>query len=126
MTQANNGAPAGLAACAVVPVVLMVTVTDELFAPGVTDVGLMVQVAKVGTPAQAKLTALEKLPPTDPTDNWYVAVDPAFTVAVPPVEGMLKSMPDPESETSCGLLAAEFVNVSVPVRLPEAVGVKVT
>ncbi len=39
---------------------------------------------------------------------------------------MLKSMPEPASETSCGLLAAESVRVMVPERVPDDVGVKVT
>ena len=39
---------------------------------------------------------------------------------------MLKSMPEPVSETSCGLLTAESVRVSVPERVPEEVGVNVT
>src|SRR2546423_549832 len=34
--------------------------------------------------------------------------------------------PVPESDTVCGLLASESVSVSVPVRVPPAVGVKVT
>jgi len=53
-------------------------------------------------------------------------VAPAVTLAAPPEDGMLKSMPDPASETSCGLLAAESVRVRFPVRLPEVVGVNVT
>ena len=55
-----------------------------------------------------------------------MAVPPAVTLAVPPEAGMLKSMPDPDSDTSCGLLAAESVTVKVPVRFPEEVGVKLT
>ena len=34
--------------------------------------------------------------------------------------------PVPESDTVCGLLASESVMVSVPLRVPVAVGVKVT
>ena len=75
---------------------------------------------------QTRLIALEKFPPTALIENWYVAVAPALTVAVPPDEGMLKSMPGPLSETNCGLLAAESVMARVPVRVPEAVGVNVT
>ena len=42
----------------------MVTVTADGFAPGVTEVGLMVQVENAGTPAQTRVTWLEKVPPT--------------------------------------------------------------
>ena len=47
-------------------------------------------------------------------------------VSEPPAAGMLKSMPEPVSETNCGLLTAESVSVSVPERVPEEVGVNVT
>ena len=49
-----------------------------------------------------------------------------MTVDEPPEDGMLKSMPEPARETSCGLSAAESVRVRVPVRVPDEVGVKVT
>ena len=64
-SQANPvpGAALGMASCAVVPVVLTLTVTEAALAPGVTEVGLMVQVENAGFPAQARLIALEKLPP---------------------------------------------------------------
>src|ERR1700722_13801421 len=39
---------------------------------------------------------------------------------------MLKSIPDPVKLTICGLFAAESVNVTVPVREPEAVAENVT
>ncbi len=64
--KANTGccvAP-GTESCAVVPVVLMVTVTVDGFAPGVTEVGLRVQVENAGTPAHTRVTWLEKVPPT--------------------------------------------------------------
>ncbi len=50
--------------------VATVTVTVVALAPGVTDAGLMVQVAKAGTPAQFRLMALEKDPPTGEISNW--------------------------------------------------------
>ena len=47
-------------------------------------------------------------------------------VSEPPAAGMPKSMPEPDSETNCGLFTAESVRVSVPERVPEEVGVNVT
>ena len=54
--------------CAVVPAVLTVTVTVDGLVPGVTEVGLTVQVENGGAPSQARLTALEKVPPTGVID----------------------------------------------------------
>src|SRR5208282_4586464 len=54
----------GAESCAVVPVVLMVTVTAAALAPGVTEAGLTAQVENAGTPAHASVTVLEKVPPT--------------------------------------------------------------
>lgn len=54
----------GRASFADVAAVLTVTVTVEALEPGVTEVGLTVQVANAGTPSQVRLIALEKVPPT--------------------------------------------------------------
>ena len=59
----------GTESCAVVPVVLMVTVTAAALAPGVTDAGVTVQVENAGTPAHASVTVLEKVPPTGLIDS---------------------------------------------------------
>lgn len=70
--QANTGlgATPGTERSAVVPVVLMVTVTAAGSAPGVTEAGLTVQVENAGTPAQTRVTELEKVPPTGLIDSW--------------------------------------------------------
>lgn len=47
-------------------------------------------------------------------------------VAEPPEDGMTKSMPEPTSETDCGLSTAVSVRMRVPVRVPDEVGVKVS
>src|SRR5450432_2468242 len=69
--KANMGrcAAPGRASCEVVPVVLMLTATVVGLAPGVTEVGLRVQVENAGTPAQMRLTALENVPPTGLIDK---------------------------------------------------------
>jgi hypothetical protein len=105
---------------------LIVTATATFPAPGTTEFGLTVQTENARTPWQDSFTWFEKVPPTEPTDNEYVAVAPALTVADPPEVDMLKSIPDPVRVTTCGLFAAESVNVTVPVRVPDAVAVKLT
>src|SRR5271157_617943 len=71
-SQGSTGLRAALelASCAEVPVVLMLTETGAVVEPGVTEVGLRVQVENAGRPAQAKLIALEKLPPTGLMESW--------------------------------------------------------
>jgi len=126
--EANIGRDAapGSDSRAVVPLVLIATVNEAFPAPGTTEVGLMLHTESAGTPWQVRFTWFEKVPPIEPTDKEYVAVAPAFTVADPPEGDMLKSIPDPVKVTTCGLFAAESVNVTVPVRVPEAVAVNVT
>ena len=46
-------------------VVVMVTVVEAPFAPGVTETGEKLQVALAGNPPQLKPTALENDPPTE-------------------------------------------------------------
>ena len=55
-----------------------------------------------------------------------VPLVPALTVADCGEAVRLKSAPVPESWTVCGLPLALSLTVSVPVRLPETVGVNVT
>ena len=50
----ERGAALGVESCAEVPAVLRVTVTVDGLAPGVTEVGLTVQVENAGGPAQAE------------------------------------------------------------------------
>jgi hypothetical protein len=59
-----------------------VTVAATVFEPGVTEFGEMLQDAFVGTPPQVRVTALPKVPPTEATFTVYVAVFPAWTVAL--------------------------------------------
>ena len=59
----GRGAAPGEASSAEVPAVFTVTVTVDGLAPGVTEVGLTVQVENAGAPSQARVTALEKDPP---------------------------------------------------------------
>ena len=67
--NAERGAAFGVESCAEVPAVLRVTVTVDGLAPGVTEAGLTVQVENAGEPAQTRLTALEKVPPTGLIDT---------------------------------------------------------
>ena len=62
------GAAPGVESCAAIPAVLSVTAMTDGLVPGVTDVGLTVQVENAGAPAQTRLTALEKVPPTGVID----------------------------------------------------------
>jgi hypothetical protein len=76
--------------------------------------------------------------PLHPKDIWelnpkmgvkvtlYVAVWPGATDMDAWVAAIEKSMLPPDREITCGLLGALSVRVSVPVRVPPAVGVKLT
>ena len=84
------------------------------------------QVDALGAPEQLKFTVPEK-PPAAEAVRSNVAAAPAATVADWVVVAMAKPVePAPVSETVCGLSVAESVSVNVPVRVPLAVGVKVT
>src|SRR5580698_4679781 len=104
----------------------MVSVSEALLAPGVTEAGENPQVAFAGSAAQAKVTAFENVPPTAATDKLKVAVAPALMVVCVVVALTLKSTPVPVRLTVCGLTVALSFTVSVPVRLPVAVGVSTT
>ena len=94
--------------------------------PGVTELEDKLQVALVGAPPQLNLTASVNAPPTLAILIVYVAVAPAFRVLLVGALVRLKSEPVPVRPMVCGLFCALLVTVSVPERLPEAVGVKVT
>jgi hypothetical protein len=94
--------------------------------PTLTDDGDIEHVELAGAPEH--VSAIVPLKPVPPTrDIGYVAVAPAVTVAEPPEPLLppdtLKSAPVPRSAI-IGEIAEMTVNV--PVRLPPAVGVKVT
>ena len=87
------------------------------------------QTAPLGAPVQVS-EAVPLIPPP-PIDSEYVAFEPAVNLAeLEPPEAMPSASegfpPVPESATACGLSGASSVIVRVPVRLPLAVGVKVT
>ena len=110
-------------------VVVIVTKAVEAVAPlGVTELGVTAQVACVivAGSAQLKLTVWLN-PPCDATESVNVAVPPALTVAdCWPVVVTAKSSPVPESATICGLPGDVSVMTRLPVRVPPAVGLKVT
>src|SRR5437763_48196 len=94
----------------------------------VTEDGDTVQVAPVSAPAHARATA-DLSPPVGVMVTVNMRVFPAFTFCVPAGPGNAKSgaaVPFPLSATVCGLPPALSATDSVPVRAPEAVGVKVT
>ena len=96
--------------------------------PGLMGLGEAIHVASEGAPAQESVTASLN-PETLDTAKLYWAVCPGVTVSEegePEVVLSVKSCPMPLSVTVWGLLAALSVSVSVPLRGPLAVGVKVT
>ena len=104
------------------------TVKGAADVPGVTEVGDTVHMDILGAPVQASETALEK-PLSAETCKLYVAGEPAVTEAeVEPLKAAAreKSVAAPERLMEWGLPAALSVMVRDPVRLPAAVGVKVT
>ena len=106
---------------------VVVTSTVTLV-PGFTVEGEIEQLAATGIPPQVRATGWLN-PPTAFTSNEYFAVWPGRMVAdvgEPGDVASAKSCPAPVSETVCGLLLALSVIDSVPLRLPVALGVKVT
>ena len=97
-------------------------------APVVVNVaGVGVHVTVNGAPVQVRV--IVPLKPVGLNCRLYVAGWPAVTVAEaePPVAVTTeKSVPIPESETVCGLPEELSAMERAPVRLPVAVGVKVT
>src|SRR5207237_516261 len=94
----------------------------------VTEDGDTVQVAPVSAPAHARETA-DLSPPVGVMVTVNMRVFPAFTFWVPAGPVNAKSgaaVPFPLSASVCGLPPALSATDSVPVRAPEAVGVKVT
>jgi len=94
----------------------------------VTEDGDTVQVAPVSAPAHARATA-DLSPPVGVMVTVNMRVFPAFTFWVPAGPVNAKSgaaVPFPLSASVCGLPPALSATDSVPVRAPEAVGVKVT
>jgi hypothetical protein len=103
-----------------------VTFVAEL--PGVIGLGETVQVASEGAPVHVKPT-LWLNPPSPATLKVYVADCPDATVAEveePGDAASVKSWPVPARAMVWGLLTPLSVIVSVPLRAPTAVGVKVT
>jgi hypothetical protein len=92
----------------------------------VTGFGDTEQVDAVGAPEQVKFTVPEKSLAAEAV-RLNVAVAPATTVvdAVPAVTAKPVE-PMPVRETVCGLSFALSVRINVPVRVPLAVGVKLT
>lgn len=106
-------------------------VTETLKVEAVVALTVMVagteQFAPSGAPVQVSVAVPPR--PTPPIDNLYVALWPAGTVAVlEPSEGTTSPRPAPlpDSDTDCGLPEALSAIWTLPVRLPWAVGVKVT
>src|SRR5207248_408564 len=94
----------------------------------VTEDGDTVQVAPVSAPAHARATA-DLSPPVGVMVTVNMRVFPAFTFWVPAGPVNAKSgaaVPFPLSASVCGLPPALSATDSVPVRILEAVGVKVT
>ena len=94
----------------------------------VSEDGDTVQVSPVGAPEHARATA-DLSPPVGVMVTVNMRVFPALTFWVPagPVNPKLgAAVPFPVSATVCGLPPALLTTDSVPVRAPEAVGVKVT
>ena len=92
----------------------------------VTGFGDTEQVDAVGAPEHVKFTVPEN-PLAAVAVRLNVAVAPAATVADAAVAATVKpDEPVPVSEIVCGLSVAESVSANVPVRVPLAVGMKVT
>jgi len=94
--------------------------------PAVTDEGLKEQLAP---PADEQVSAMlpRKELGADALTVKVVESVPITTIADLALAEREKSgFPVPVSETLCGLLAASSVTLRLPVRLPLAVGVKVT
>ena len=108
--------------------VATVTVKGAGEEPGVAEVGETVQVDWLGAPVQASETALEN-PFIPETCKLYVAEDPTVTVAeveLPATVVRAKSVAAPVRLTEAGPPMASSTTVREPVRLPMAVGAKVT
>jgi len=109
-------------------VVVTLTVIFVAELPGVNGLGETVQAASEGAPVQVKPT-LWLNPPSPATLKVYVADCPDATVAEveePGDAASVKSWPVPVRAMVWGLLTPLSVIVSVPLRAPAAVGVKVT
>ena len=94
--------------------------------PSAPGVGLTVQTAFAGAPVHANAT-LPFSPACDESRSGKVALVPLDTVTlVAPFAARAKSMPIPVREMLCVPEVAVSVRVRVPVRVPAAVGVKIT
>lgn len=108
------------------------TVTLKAIGPSVVTfsvAGAAVQVELAGAPVQVSATAPVK-PPLLNNDRLKLAVPPAVTVALvePPAASPMdrSELPTPVRLTVCGVFPESSFTESVPVRVPEAVGVNVT
>ncbi len=116
------GASAAVRAC-----VETVSVTELLLASETED-GLKEQLAPAGKPEQLN-PSVPLIPPSGVICKVYLAAVPAVTVLDNGVGDIAKSgggVPVPLRGINSGLLSAESLIVSVPERVPAAVGVKVT
>ena len=97
-----------------------------MFVPsGVTELGVTEQVAAVGAPLQLSEVVWLN-PDTGAMVRVYSAAWPAVTVLELGEAEIEKPVPMPESATVWGVPRALTVIVKAPVRVPVAVGVKVT
>jgi hypothetical protein len=92
--------------------------------PGVTEFGDTVQVVSAGDPLQANLTGVANGPPNGEIVSEYVAVDPDLTVVLAEDVVRLKSSPVPVKFVVWVVPCALSLTVRVPLRFPEAFGVK--
>jgi hypothetical protein len=107
-------------------VVVTVTVAVAVVPLNDTVPGEILHVAPVGAPLQVSVT-IGLSPPPGVNEIAKLAVCPGVTATVAaPLGATVKSWPVPVSVTVSGLPGALSVMVNIPVRLPPAVGVKVT
>lgn len=92
----------------------MTVTVEEVLTDGIES-GVTVQETEAGSPLQRNLTLAEKLPPTGPTFNWYVAVPPAVTVELVVVEVATKSIPDPARFTTWVVPVPDSTSWRLPV-----------
>ena len=117
--------PGGASEAAVV--VTLAFTFCELVPSSVMELGETRQVASDGAPEQVSKTGWLK-PPSGVSVREALAVPPVVTVRLgeePEATLSRKSIPEPESETVCGLPLALSEIERAPVRVPTAAGVNV-
>jgi hypothetical protein len=106
---------------------LSVELTDEF--PGVTDAGVKLPMAPVGSPLAERLTALENVPFCEVAMIVNCAVPPGWMVCGGVGEVRVKvgiGVPVPVRPAVCGELAALSATESVAENVAADAGVKVT